>query len=137
MSYKVIKNGPYLLMKAPENYPGLKYRGKYIYEHQYVWWVNTKFICPTGYVIHHKNKDRHDNRFENLEIISQKSHTKLHSLEKSVKQTFLICEWCKKIFSRETRNYRQQIKNGQKYFHCCRSCQVRTQQKHRRESVAL
>ena len=31
-----MKSGNYILIKAPDNYPGKKYRGKYCYEHHYV-----------------------------------------------------------------------------------------------------
>lgn len=37
---------------------------------------------PDGYVIHHKNKNKFDNRPENLRIMKQEEHNKLHSNEK-------------------------------------------------------
>ncbi len=124
-----MKNGPYILVKAPFDYPGLKYRGKYVYEHQLVWWQYTKIIPPNGYQIHHKNSDKHDNRYENLEMVFKGTHSKLHGLSKKKGWTLLNCCWCKKPFKIETRNHKAKAKQGQKHFHCSRSCQVKRQQK--------
>lgn len=124
-----MKNGPYILVLAPDDFPGKKYREKYIYEHTLIWWKITKIIPPNGYQIHHKNNDKRDNRFENLEMISKYSHSEIHGKRKEKGITLLICNWCKNPFSLETRNYKCKKKSGQLYFHCSRSCQVHTQQK--------
>ena len=75
--HDAMRNGPYLFVIALD-YPGKKYRGRYIYEHHLVWWKNTGQPVPEGYVVHHKNEDMHDNRFENLELIESEQHKKLH-----------------------------------------------------------
>lgn len=121
-----MKNGQYTLIKAPKDYPGKKYRGKYAYEHILVWWENTKIVPPNGYDIHHKNKNKRDNRFENLEMIERSTHSKLHQNEKEKNVTFLICPYCKKIYSRLTKDYKSQI-GKTKNFHCSRSCSVKNQ----------
>lgn len=123
-----MKNGPYILTKAPDEYPGKKYRGLYVYEHQLVWWKNTNISVPDGYHIHHKNGDKTDNRFDNLEIIFKSTHAKLHNGQKKAGEKLLICHWCEEPFSIPLRNYKFKTKQGQKYFHCSRSCQVYTQQ---------
>ena len=73
-----MKNGPYILIIAPENYPGKKYRARYAYEHHVVFWENTGQLCKEGHVIHHKNEDKHDNRWGNLEEISKADHASTH-----------------------------------------------------------
>lgn len=116
-----MKNGPYILVKAPEDYPGKKYRDKYVYEHIYVWWKTTKVIPPDGYQVHHKNANKHDNRFENLEMIHRSTHLRLH---KSIGcETLLICCWCQKPFKRDNRNYNYKKSKGQSRFYCSRKCQ--------------
>ncbi len=125
-----MKNGPYILIKAPDEYPGKKYRGRYVYEHRLVWWKNTNIIPPNGYQIHHKNEIKTDNRFENLELISTQSHNIVHSKGRSTK--LLICDWCKSPFIRQICDYNTKIKLGQKRFYCCRSHQVRDQQRIRK-----
>lgn len=129
-----MKNGSYILIKAPLDYSGKKYRGLYIYEHVFVWWKITKIIPPEGYQIHHKNGNRVDNRFENLEMVFKSTHAKIHNGKKTRGITLLICAWCNDPFEIPTRNYKFKTSQGQKEFHCCRSCQVYNQQWNIRKS---
>lgn len=122
-----LKNGPYILVKAPADFPGKKYRGVYAYEHTVIWWLHTKIIPPEGYQIHHKNECRTDNRFENLEMVFKTTHMKLHRAAKPCAFTLLICAHCNKPFQLESRRYREKKKLGQEYFHCSRVCQTRNQ----------
>ncbi len=92
-----MKNGKYILVVAPPEYPGKKYRGRYCYEHLLVWWKHTNDIVSKGFVIHHKNKDATDNRFENLEKLSVKAHNEHHGKEHSVTKIGK-CPNCKKEF---------------------------------------
>ena len=48
-----------------------------IKEHHYVW-EQFKGNIPEGYVIHHINHDRLDNRIENLQMMTNGEHTRLH-----------------------------------------------------------
>ena len=49
----------------------------YGFEHRFVWMLNHGKI-PEGYVIHHKNGDKLDNRIENLECVKDSEHRQLH-----------------------------------------------------------
>lgn len=114
-----MKNGDYILIVPPAEYPGKRYRGRYSYEHQVIWWANTGLTVPEGYSVHHKNHDKHDNNFSNLEIISNEQHARSHSKPKEL--SALICEYCKAPFIRETRNVKFKTKSGQNRFYCSRS----------------
>ncbi len=125
-----MRNGPYILIKAPENYPGKRYRDRYAYEHIVEWWKNTGYIPLLGYQIHHVNGDTRDNRYANLEMIKAGTHAKLHGSKRKKTMKALICEWCKQPFIREKRNVEYKIRNGQQRFYCCKSHQVKYQHKY-------
>lgn len=74
-----MRNGPYILVVAPEDYPGKKYRGRYVYKHILVFWKNTGRLPLPDHVIHHKNDDKHDNKFDNLEEKHKGVHSGDHS----------------------------------------------------------
>lgn len=48
-------------------------------EHYYVWCKHHKSEVPTGYVIHHINHNRSDNRIQNLLLIKRGDHSKYHN----------------------------------------------------------
>lgn len=114
-----MKNGEYILVKAPDDYPYKKYRNKYCYEHVLVYWQNFGEI-PNGYHIHHKDENKHNNNIENLELISMSEHTKKHNLNKGALYVELKCPNCKKHFEREKRTT-YLVKNNL-YTCCSRKC---------------
>jgi hypothetical protein len=73
-----MRNGKYTLVIAPSDYPGLRYRGRYIYEHHLVWWHHTGQIVPPGFLLHHKDDDKRRNVFDNLELKERGQHTSDH-----------------------------------------------------------
>lgn len=127
-----MRNGPYILVKAPPEYPGKKYRETYVYEHQLVWWQNTGQLVPKGYLIHHKDDDKTHNAFENLELKTVSLHTADHNRQRKIPDIVIQCVWCEESFELLYRIYKFKTKNGQKNFFCCRSHQVRHQQAQRK-----
>lgn len=100
-------NGDYILVVAPEAYPGKKYRNKYCYEHHLVYWYNTGIVPSKTQLIHHINENKHDNSFENLELKDKSEHSRDHGIARgktSVEYTCLIC--CGKfiVYSGKTKN---------------------------------
>lgn len=115
-----MRNGDYELVKAPDDYPGRKYRDKYCYNHHLVWWQSTGSLPKPGYVIHHKDENKYNNLFSNLEEITDAEHRRHHAKGISLKE--LICYCCGNIFYRSRRNYNAKSKQGQVKFYCTRSC---------------
>ena len=114
-----MKNGDYILINPPLNYPGKRYRKGYCYEHHFVYWKNTGILPGKKDCIHHKNGDRHDNSFKNLELIDRGKHTTRHNL----KNVFILCtcEGCKKEYNVKPYKYNWKKKN-KKHFFCSRKC---------------
>jgi len=121
-----MKNGEYILIKAPKNWEGKKYRNKYCYEHHFVYWIHYGIIPKEDEVIHHKNKIGTDNNIDNLKLMTVSEHNILHLKErKGQKPIYLIeltCSFCKKKFFRKHAPTIYKMKKGQKHFYCNRSC---------------
>lgn len=59
-------------------YVAIKVGGKRMDEHRYVWEKHYGKI-PDGYVVHHINEIKYDNRIENLEIMPLPEHSRMHN----------------------------------------------------------
>jgi hypothetical protein len=120
-----MRNGLYELVVAPAAYPGKRYRGRYVYEHQLVWWEHTGTIVPSNFVIHHKDENKRNNVFSNLEKVERGSHVTFH--HKPAASIVMRCSWCGSNFDLSLRNWKSKSKAGQRHFYCSRSHAVRGQ----------
>lgn len=122
-----MKNGPYELVKAPAEYPGKRYRDRYVYEHHLVWWQHTGQLVPEGFVLHHKDEKKRHNVYPNLELKTVGDHSREHGRSRTVWMR-VCCGWCGEFFMlthRLTKMRLKQSKSGKLY--CCRSHQVKDQ----------
>lgn len=53
--------------------------GNRVQMHRYVWEKEAMIKIPPGFDIHHKNGNKEDNRFENLECLPKAEHTRMYS----------------------------------------------------------
>lgn len=108
---------------APDDFPYKKYRNRYCYEHILVYWKHYGEI-PDGYIIHHKNDNKHDNRIENLELMSREDHSRHHGVLKGKTLIDIECPYCGNIFSREARQ--TFLKKPKTLTTCCsRTCSAK------------
>lgn len=74
--------GRFITIHGKTQYKAKQYKGKRIDEHRLVWTKSNGEI-PKGYVIHHINGNKKDNRLENLEMMTYDEHNKLHTTGRS------------------------------------------------------
>ena len=116
-----MKNGLYELVIAPIDYPGRLYQGKYCYEHHLVWWRMTGKIISKSEVIHHTNGDKRDNRFKNLERLTNTMHKSKHALSRGRAMVKLRCPTCRTVFDEERRKT-QLVHKKKRLTFCSRVC---------------
>lgn len=70
----------YLLVLKPEWYSGRR-GSKHVFQHHIVVCQRLGLSAvPAGWVVHHCNGDKWDNRFENLVLMPMGAHTRLHQM---------------------------------------------------------
>lgn len=82
LNYKdIISDGKgYLMILKPDWYTGRK-GCKHIYYHHYVWCINMGITeIPKGYVVHHIDLDKTNNDINNLALMTNSAHCKLHQM---------------------------------------------------------
>lgn len=115
----------YKRVKAPPEYPGKTYNNGNCLLHHLVWWQNTGDLVPVGFVLHHKNEDKFDNRFENLELLSNTAHCQKHG-EARHADLLLRCPVCAKEFTCPASKARmRQKRNADGNLCCSRQCGIR------------
>lgn len=134
-----MKNGPYILIIPPKDYPGKKYRGRYAYEHHVNYWLTNDIILKKGQNIHHKNGIKTDNRIQNLELLDDLEHKKEHGKQVSdFSKIELVCSGCGNTFKASGNDYRAKIKKGKnKNFYCNRNCYKVNANKHLHNSTGV
>lgn len=58
--------------------------GKWKREHHYVWESHGNAPVPRGYVLHHRDGDKTNNDYQNLQLLTRAEHAKLHGKGRTV-----------------------------------------------------
>lgn len=116
MAEILMRNGEYILIIAPKDYPGTLYRGRYCYEHLAVYWENYGVLPKKDEIIHHIDGNKHNNTPSNLKKMTVKEHNKLHG--KGRKMCKFKCTGCGKIFSKPA----NKVTPNRKFTCCSRRC---------------
>ena len=116
---KIIGKGDYKYALVPEH-PNSTKNG-YVLLHRIVVENHLGRLLSPNEIVHHKNHNKFDNRIENLEVLTQKEHGKLHSMTKVRKMYKLKCPCCSKIFYRRGNYVDFRLKRGH-ILYCSRVC---------------
>ena len=110
------------------DYPGYKYKGRYCYEHHYIWWKNTGHVVRKNKEeIHHINGNKKDNCFENLKLMPKNKHFNYHINPASL-IVRLKCPSCGKLFEKPKHRTHLAKSNKSKVTFCSRKCVGRRNQ---------
>ena len=99
------------------DYPNAYFLGYALRAHV-VYWLKTGKTHPTGYVLHHKNENRLDDRFINLELMPHGDHTREHKLQRHK----FKCLHCRTVFFASGTQVRKRRYEGTVPKFCSRDC---------------
>ena len=116
-----MKNGDYILVVAPEDYPGKKYRNRYCYEHVLVYWQTHGILPNSNEIVHHADGNKQNNSPENLLLMANKSHAKFHGSKQGKRLVELVCPGCQTRFIIDRRKT-YLVKTANKVTCCSRHC---------------
>lgn len=110
---KIVKKGKYLYAVCKEHPKSTKYG--YVLMHRVVMENHLGRMLVDGEIVHHKDNNGHNNSIDNLELMDEIDHCRMHSKTGRM-FTLVKCGECQKIFKRE----RRQVKNKVNY--CDKNC---------------
>ncbi len=116
---KIISKGDYNYCLVPDH-PNSTKNG-YMLEHRIVIENHLSRLLNSNEVVHHKNGDRKDNRLNNLEVLTNKEHARLHGIQRGKTMVELICPFCQLKFIRQKKNTHLSKKKQVSTF-CSRRC---------------
>ena len=104
-----------------QGYARVRVDGRLVGEHRVVMARKLGRKLRPGEVVHHKNHVRDDNRIENLELKTNETHSREHSIERAPKWITLKCPECGRTFQKLPSKVRFALKK-KKEIYCSRSC---------------
>lgn len=115
---KVISKGDYNYALV-SGHPNSTKNG-YVLEHRIVVENHLGRLLNTDEIVHHKDKNKKNNRIENLEVMKNIDHNRLHGFSKGKTYATIKCPECSDILTIEIRQTHL-AKNGI-YTTCSRRC---------------
>lgn len=115
-----VNNNGYVYVRIPEH-PRATSTG-YVYEHQLVAENKLGRMLNPDEVVHHLDHNRKNNSPENLLVMTNSEHARLHAKETTRLVMKLRCPECGRVFYREKRKTHLAIKKKLGTTFCSRRC---------------
>lgn len=106
--YAIVRNHP----KATSN--------GYVLHHRIIVENHLCRLLNSDEIVHHINGNKKDNRIENLQVLNNAEHAKMHGLEQGRMWCTLKCPNCGKVFSKPKNH--TFLNRKAEYTACSRSC---------------
>lgn len=112
------------------DYKRVKVKNEWVLEHRNIMEQFLGRKLTINEIVHHINGDKHDNRIENLMVVSPSKHNEHHTRITEIVK--LKCNNCEKEFDLPLRYFKyKRKKHNQNNFYCSKICCKTTQKKER------